>query len=131
MSTQPLVPANTNALTPLQARLLEVARGADPHHWRDRFRQPDAWADQTRLKVLAEVARASEPSPDGHEQLHAPSGPEFSSPPMFRWGPLDVLEELGRREKRPFPTVWEFVDWAQARESSLDLSSPPRPEEEE
>ena len=42
---------------PLQARLLEVARRADPHPWRDRFRQPDAWADQARLKALAQSAQ--------------------------------------------------------------------------
>jgi serine/threonine-protein kinase len=48
---------------PLQARLLEVARSADPHRWRDRFRQPDAWADQAKLRALADEVDFSEQSP--------------------------------------------------------------------
>jgi serine/threonine protein kinase/Flp pilus assembly protein TadD len=52
----------TSDLT-LQARLLEVARRADPHPWRDRFRQPEAWADQSQLKALADEVDLSEQSP--------------------------------------------------------------------
>jgi tetratricopeptide (TPR) repeat protein len=52
----------TNDL-PLQARLLEVARRADPHPWRDRFRQSGAWADQAQLKALADAVDFNEQSP--------------------------------------------------------------------
>jgi tetratricopeptide (TPR) repeat protein len=48
---------------PLQARLLEVARRADPHPWRDRFRQREAWADRAKLNVLAEAVDFNEQSP--------------------------------------------------------------------
>lgn len=48
---------------PLQARVLEIARLADPHPWRDRFRQPDAWADDAKLKVLADTVNLEEQSP--------------------------------------------------------------------
>jgi hypothetical protein len=37
-----------------------------------------------------------------------------------------ILSELGRRAGRPFPTVWDFVDWARTHEPGLDLQSPPR-----
>lgn len=47
----------------LQARLLEVARRADPHPWRDRFRQPNAWADKARLEALASEVDLDEQSP--------------------------------------------------------------------
>jgi serine/threonine protein kinase/Flp pilus assembly protein TadD len=48
---------------PLQARLLEVARRADPHPWRDRFRQPETWGDRAKLKVLADEVDFDEQSP--------------------------------------------------------------------
>lgn len=48
---------------PLQARLLEVARLADPHPWRDRFRQPAVWADAAQVKALADEVDVNEQSP--------------------------------------------------------------------
>jgi tetratricopeptide (TPR) repeat protein/tRNA A-37 threonylcarbamoyl transferase component Bud32 len=37
----------------LAARLLEVARRADPDPWRDRFRRPEVWGSPERLRKLA------------------------------------------------------------------------------
>lgn len=48
---------------PLQARLLEVARRADPHPWRDRLRQPEVWANQEKLNELAHEVDFDEQSP--------------------------------------------------------------------
>ncbi|MBI3860310.1 MAG: tetratricopeptide repeat protein [Planctomycetia bacterium] len=55
--------ALATADAPLQGRLLEVARLADPHPWRDRFRQPEVWADQARLKALADEVDFNQQSP--------------------------------------------------------------------
>jgi tetratricopeptide (TPR) repeat protein len=47
---------------PQLARLLELARAADPDPWRDRFRDPAVWADRAALIRLAnevDVARQS------------------------------------------------------------------------
>jgi hypothetical protein len=38
---------------PQVARLLELARAADPDPWRDRFRDPAVWADRAALTKLA------------------------------------------------------------------------------
>jgi tetratricopeptide (TPR) repeat protein len=38
---------------PQVARLLELARAADPDPWRDRFRDPAVWGDRTALTRLA------------------------------------------------------------------------------
>ncbi len=47
---------------PLRARLLEVARTADPQPWRDRFRQANVWDDRGKLEALArEVDCAAQP----------------------------------------------------------------------
>jgi tetratricopeptide (TPR) repeat protein len=48
---------------PLQARLLEAARLADPHPWRDRFRQAEVWYDPGKLKALAHEVDFNEQSP--------------------------------------------------------------------
>jgi serine/threonine protein kinase/tetratricopeptide (TPR) repeat protein len=37
----------------LRGQLLHVARAADPHAWRDRFRQVEVWRDLNRLRALA------------------------------------------------------------------------------
>ncbi|HLW66828.1 MAG TPA: tetratricopeptide repeat protein [Gemmataceae bacterium] len=47
----------------LQARLLEVARRADPDPWRDRFRQPDVWDARARLQQLANQVDCAHHSP--------------------------------------------------------------------
>jgi hypothetical protein len=39
---------------PKLARLLELARAADPEPWRDRFRDPAVWADREALTRLAD-----------------------------------------------------------------------------
>jgi tetratricopeptide (TPR) repeat protein/tRNA A-37 threonylcarbamoyl transferase component Bud32 len=46
----------------LMARLLEVARKADPHPWRDRFRQVSVWNDLGELRQLAKELRSEEQS---------------------------------------------------------------------
>jgi tetratricopeptide (TPR) repeat protein len=43
--------------------MLGVARRADPHPWRDRFRDPDLWGSPRRLEQLAAQARVEELSP--------------------------------------------------------------------
>jgi hypothetical protein len=47
----------------LRAKLLEVARTADPHGWRDRFRDPAVWKDLEKLQSLADEVQLSEHSP--------------------------------------------------------------------
>jgi serine/threonine-protein kinase len=42
--------------TPKVARVLELARAADPDPWRDRFRNPAVWADREALTRLANEA---------------------------------------------------------------------------
>jgi serine/threonine-protein kinase len=46
-----------------KAWLMEVARRADPHPWRDRLRDPAVWADTKKLHALAAEAKAEELSP--------------------------------------------------------------------
>jgi serine/threonine-protein kinase len=46
-----------------RAWLMEVARRADPHPWRDRVRDPGVWQDSTRLAALAARAKVQELSP--------------------------------------------------------------------
>ena len=48
---------------PRVARLLELARAADPDPWRDRFRNPAVWADPEALKRLASEVDAERQSP--------------------------------------------------------------------
>jgi tetratricopeptide (TPR) repeat protein/serine/threonine protein kinase len=48
---------------PLAARLLEVARRADPHPWRNRLRDPKVRADRHELKRLARELQFEEASP--------------------------------------------------------------------
>jgi serine/threonine-protein kinase len=45
---------------PRLARLLELARAADPDAWRDRFRDPAVWTDREGLTRLANEALAKE-----------------------------------------------------------------------
>ncbi len=45
--------AAVNPRDPQLARLLELARAADPDPWRDRFRHPAVWSDRTALAALA------------------------------------------------------------------------------
>ncbi len=45
------------------ARLLELARAADPDPWRDRFRDPDVWRDRAALSELAENVNVEKQSP--------------------------------------------------------------------
>jgi serine/threonine-protein kinase len=47
----------------LRARLLEVARGADPDSWRDRFRQVEAWDELSQLQSLAAQVDFQQQSP--------------------------------------------------------------------
>ncbi len=47
----------------LLPRLLAIARLADPHPWRDRFRQPAAWLDKDKLQELAKDIDPAEHSP--------------------------------------------------------------------
>jgi eukaryotic-like serine/threonine-protein kinase len=47
------VTAVVDARDPQLARLLELARAADPDPWRDRFRDPAVWNDRTALTALA------------------------------------------------------------------------------
>jgi serine/threonine protein kinase/Tfp pilus assembly protein PilF len=58
-----------------RARLLEVARAADPDPWRDRFRQADVWQDKDKLKALATQVDFTQQSP----QLLAAFGHCFNS----------------------------------------------------
>jgi tetratricopeptide (TPR) repeat protein len=46
-----------------RARLLAVARAADPDRWRDRLRQPQLWRDRDALTKLAEKLKEAELSP--------------------------------------------------------------------
>jgi tetratricopeptide (TPR) repeat protein/tRNA A-37 threonylcarbamoyl transferase component Bud32 len=46
-----------------RARLLTAARRADPHPWRNRFRDPKVWQDQKALRRLADEAPLKELSP--------------------------------------------------------------------
>jgi tetratricopeptide (TPR) repeat protein len=48
---------------PQVARLLELARAADPDPWRNRFRDPDVWADLAALTRLAEDDDVGRQSP--------------------------------------------------------------------
>src|SRR5262249_12869169 len=48
---------------PQLARLLELARAADPDPWRDRFRDPTVWADREALTRLAKEADVGRQSP--------------------------------------------------------------------
>jgi serine/threonine-protein kinase len=43
--------------------LLEVARRADPHPWRDRLRDPAVWDDRKKFQALVAGAKAEELSP--------------------------------------------------------------------
>jgi len=49
-----------------------------------------------QLKVLTEVARAGDASPDRDRRPRRQSGAERSAALPFQWGPLEVVEELGR-----------------------------------
>ena len=59
----------------VRARLLKIARAADPDPWRDRFRQVDVWQDKGKLKSLADQVDYAQQSP----QLLAAFGHCFSS----------------------------------------------------
>jgi serine/threonine-protein kinase len=48
---------------PQLARLLELARAADPDPWRDRFRHPAVWADPEALSRLAKEPNVGRQSP--------------------------------------------------------------------
>jgi serine/threonine-protein kinase len=48
---------------PQVARLLELARAADPDPWRDRFRIPAVWADHVALSRLAREVNVGQQSP--------------------------------------------------------------------
>src|SRR5262249_46412893 len=48
---------------PQVARLLELARAADPDPWRDRFRDPAVWADPTALAGLRDEVDIGRQSP--------------------------------------------------------------------
>jgi serine/threonine-protein kinase len=53
---------------PLLARLLRVARLADPEpRWRDRFRDADTWQKHEQLLQLADDAFSTSPPPSGHQ----------------------------------------------------------------
>jgi serine/threonine-protein kinase len=48
---------------PQVARLLELARAADPDPWRDRYRDPAVWADREALTKLSKEPEAGRQSP--------------------------------------------------------------------
>ena len=47
----------------VRARLLDIARSADPDPWRDRFRQVEVWRNQAKLKALAAQVDCAQQSP--------------------------------------------------------------------
>jgi tetratricopeptide (TPR) repeat protein len=55
--------AQTTASRELRSRILEVARKADPHPWRDRFRNRDVWYERAQLEQLAKELQPAEHSP--------------------------------------------------------------------
>jgi serine/threonine protein kinase/Tol biopolymer transport system component len=57
-------------------------------------RDPDERKLVAQLKVLTEVARAADSSLDRLPQHRQPASQGFAPP--FQWGPLEVIEELGR-----------------------------------
>ena len=59
----------------VRARLMGIARRADPDTWRDRFRQVDVWKDKGKLKALAGEVDYAQQSP----QLLAAFGHCFNS----------------------------------------------------
>jgi serine/threonine-protein kinase len=91
---------------PLRARLLAVARRADPDPWRDRFRDPDLRGDVRALKRLAAAAPIDDLSPVVLEAL-------FNR--LWRAGVNDV--ELVRRMQARYPGDY-FLNSTLAR--SLD-----------
>jgi serine/threonine-protein kinase len=61
LDTWALLAARIN--DPQLARLLELARAADPDPWRDRFRDPTVWADREALTRLAKEVDVGRQSP--------------------------------------------------------------------
>ena len=57
------VTAVVNPQDPQLARLLELARAADPDPWRDRFRDPAVWSDRAALTALAGEVDVERQSP--------------------------------------------------------------------
>jgi serine/threonine-protein kinase len=100
----------TNDLS-LQARLLELARRADPHPWRDRFRQPDAWADQAKLKELAAEVDFNEQTPQVLVTLAfriSSDGPLVRRALLAHPGDFWLLYQLGMSSKNPVEQAGAF-----------------------
>jgi eukaryotic-like serine/threonine-protein kinase len=57
------VTANANSRDQQLARLLELARAADPDPWRDRFRDPAVWRDRVALTRLADDVKVEQQTP--------------------------------------------------------------------
>src|SRR5262249_27351502 len=57
------VTARVNRRDPQLARLLELARTADPDPWRDRFRDPAVWTNDAALTALADDVDVERQSP--------------------------------------------------------------------
>jgi len=55
--------AIVNPKNPQLARLLELARAADPDSWRNRFRDPAVWSDRAALTALAGDVDVEQQSP--------------------------------------------------------------------
>jgi hypothetical protein len=79
------------------------------------------------LTALAPFIRAAEPPPC---RLSTQQLVELlKMPPWVGEARRLVLDQLGRRYRRPFADVWEFVRFAKERNLGLDFTSPPqRPE---
>jgi serine/threonine-protein kinase len=68
---------------PRLARLLELARAADPDPWRDRFRDPDVWADRDALARFASGVDAEQQSPTVLASLGVLLGADGADPTPF------------------------------------------------
>jgi Tol biopolymer transport system component len=72
------------------------SRAIDWARFLDSCRDEDERKLVAQLKVLTEVARAADSSLDRDQQPRRPPESERSATPPFQWGPLEVVEELGR-----------------------------------
>ena len=78
----------------------------------------------TRLSGLATLTQAAQPLPSrlSTQQLVD----LLKMPTCVGEARTVILEQLSNRYKRPFADVWDFVEWAEKNEPSLDFKSPPK-----
>jgi hypothetical protein len=76
-----------------------------------------------QLGPAAVLLQAAEPLPC---RLSTQQLVDLLKMPTVWAGQAVFLELLANRYKRPFADVWEFVEWAQQHEPSLDFTSPPK-----